>query len=269
MLNRNYPGFKLYFIFELNLFLKQTPLIHCQLDTKITMQEEIAKHTKKIFKSAGDSEKRIGERIREIALEIFIIVFAVTLSIWLHNWSEHRNQQREAREFLSDLKEDLGNDIISMQSAHDSLSKNLANFEFLNAITVKNVDSTLKAKGSVDFHASVGTTKISSGNYEGFKSSGKIGYLENKELKKDILKYYTDAIPSLIEAEKINATEILDISNFWADNADKEFVKIITSPKLKILLANLNGTATSSLKLYEDAISLAQAIIKKIDEDYR
>lgn len=229
------------------------------------MQEEIAKHTRKIFNSARNSEKRLGEKVWEIALEIFIIVFAVTLSIWLHSWSEHSHQQKEAKEFLSDLREDLRNDIISMQSAHNSLSGNLANLRFLNSITVANVDSILKARKSIDFHASVGTTKISSGNYEGFKSSGKIGYLENKELKKDILKYYTDATPSLIEAEKINASEILDISNFFADNADKEFKNTIISPKLKILLENLRETATSSLTLYEDAISLAHQIIAKID----
>ena len=53
------------------------------------MQEEIVKHTEKIYKTVKSPKHSVGEKIKEILIEIFIIVFAVTLSIWLHSWSEH------------------------------------------------------------------------------------------------------------------------------------------------------------------------------------
>ena len=52
------------------------------------MQEEVAKHTEKIYKAIKNNEHGFGEKVREIAIEIGIIVFAVTLSIWLHSWSD-------------------------------------------------------------------------------------------------------------------------------------------------------------------------------------
>ena len=64
------------------------------------MQDEVLKHTEKIYKIAKNSEHSIWKRVKEILIEIFIIVFAVTLSIWFHNWSEHENQRAEAKDFL-------------------------------------------------------------------------------------------------------------------------------------------------------------------------
>ena len=75
------------------------------------MQEEVKKHTKKIYKTMTNKEHTLGEKSKEIIIEIFIIVFAVTLSIWLHSWSEHRHQQEEVAVFLGNLKNDIKNDI--------------------------------------------------------------------------------------------------------------------------------------------------------------
>ncbi len=71
------------------------------------MQEEVSKHSKKIFDSIKNSNHSFKEKVKEITIEIFIIVFAVSLSIWLHSWSEHRHEQNEAEKFLTELKEDL------------------------------------------------------------------------------------------------------------------------------------------------------------------
>jgi len=64
------------------------------------MQEEITKHSNKIYKTVKNSEHTLGEKVKEIIIEIFIIVFAVTLSIWLHSWSEHRPNKKKYLCFL-------------------------------------------------------------------------------------------------------------------------------------------------------------------------
>ena len=70
------------------------------------MQEEITKHSNKIYKAVKKPEHTLGEKVKEIIIEICIIVFAVTLSISLHSWSEHRHQQEEVHAFLANLKND-------------------------------------------------------------------------------------------------------------------------------------------------------------------
>ncbi len=229
------------------------------------MEDEVSKHTKKIFETAKGTKHTFTEKVKEIAVEIFIIVFAITLSIWLHNWSEHRQQQTEVKEFLVDLKEDLKNDIDSLQSTKDALFKNTEEALYLSQLTKQKLDSIISVKGKVGFQSTVGTSKINNGNFEGFKSSGKIGFIENKELKKHILKYYQESTPSVLEIEKINATEIMKISDYWVDNADQSFKKKILNPKLKLMLVIFNSTAKSSLALYQDAITEAKQIVKGID----
>ena len=231
------------------------------------MQEEISKHTKKIYTAAKNKNHSFAEKVKEIIIEIFIIVFAVTLSIWFHGWSEHRKEQKEVREFMADLKEDLKNDIASMQSAMETLSKNSDNFLFIQQLTKEGVDSLIDNKGSFGFHSSIGTTKISNGNYEGFKSSGKITFIENKTLKKNILRYYQEATPGIIEAEKINAEQVLKITDFWSENAEVDIKKKLLNGRFKSLLDVFHNTATGSLNLYEEGISLAKQIIKEIEKD--
>jgi hypothetical protein len=231
------------------------------------MQDEVTKHTKKMYDAAKNPKHTFGEKIREIIIEIFIIVFAVTLSIWLHGWSEHRHQQSETKEFLADLKEDLNNDIKSMGVANEALSKSAGSFLFLSRLTKDRLDSLRDAKSPLNFYSNLGTTKINSGNYEGFKSSGKIGFLENKKLKKLILKYYQDAAPNVLEVEKINASLLMKILDYWAENSDQDVRKRILSPKLKTLIGTFQGTAKSSLDLYQEAIELAREVISEIDKE--
>lgn len=230
------------------------------------MQDEITKHSRKIFKSLRNGNSHTSEKIREVLVEICIIVFAVSISIWLHEWSAHRHQQKEAKEFLADLKEDLVDDVRNMQASHDSLASDLTKLKYLYRITTRNVDSIMLATGAINFHSNVGTTKLNTANYEGFKFSGKIEYLEDRGLKKKILKYYSDATPSLNEAERINASQLLDISRYMVDNAERDLKQNITNAKFKRLLEGFAGTANSTLQLYKDAIDLANQIIAEVDE---
>jgi hypothetical protein len=229
------------------------------------MQDEISKHSKKIYSTVKNHNQTLREKLKDIIIEIFIIVFAVSLSIWLHSWSETNGHQREVKEFLLDLKEDLSSDINSMQAAKTALSKNVENIVFLESLTKAKLDSLISNKNPFGFTSSIGTTKLSSANYEGFKSSGKIGFIEDKELKKQILKYYQDAAPSILEVERINATQVIKISDYWIENTEKDISKIILSPRFRSMLETFKSTSKSSLDLYQDGIGQATKIISGID----
>jgi hypothetical protein len=207
------------------------------------------------------------EKTKEIFIEVLIIVFAVTISIWLHGWDEHRQEQKEVKEFLNDLKDDLQQDIQSITATKDSVTKK--NKDYYNFIEISNhlKDTANKKKLSYSFSTGIITTKISDGDYEGFKSSGKIGYIENKELKKAILKYYQETTPSILELEKANTTQILKIIDYVIEN-NNEGISLFKDVKLKLMLSFYLQESESIKNQYIDAIQQAKKIINEIDKTY-
>jgi hypothetical protein len=147
------------------------------------MQEEVAKHTEKIYKTIKNEEHSFGEKIREIAIEIGIIVFAVTLSIWVHGWSDHNQEQKETREFLHGLKNDLTKDIKELHEDKATLVQVDSNFQFLFAVIKDHrIDTASDHLVTHYLDFSLVATHANTGRYEGFKSSGKIGTIENDSL---------------------------------------------------------------------------------------
>jgi hypothetical protein len=230
------------------------------------MQEEVAKHTKKIYNTAKNQNHTFGQKVREIMIEIFIIVFAVTLSIWLHSRSEHSHQQKEVKEFLMDLKEDLKNDVESISKAKEELAINIEDYKLTLGFTQSKMDSLINANGSIGFNATISTTKTSNANYEGFKSSGKIGYIENKKLKRQILKYYQEQLLELLEAEKYSAATFEKVLNVMSGNADKGMDKIIMLPEFKYQLKQHTNQTIQLVDGYSKALAEANEIIVEIDK---
>src|SRR5471030_1938443 len=106
------------------------------------MQDEVTKHTKKIYKTVKDKEHTFAEKFKEVIVEIFIIVFAVTLSIWLHSWSEDRHEHKVAIAFLKGLKKDLYEDVKQLNANRELTSRLDSNFVFLGSLKGKGVSDT-------------------------------------------------------------------------------------------------------------------------------
>ena len=120
------------------------------------MQEEVTKHSRKIFRTLKNPKHAVSEKVKEIIIEIFIIVFAVSLSIWLHGWSEHRHEQKEANKFLKELKEDLNADIRLLEE-NKNIATRLANdYKFM--LSLKKNQATDSLVGSHSNFSLLGTT---------------------------------------------------------------------------------------------------------------
>jgi uncharacterized protein DUF6090 len=232
------------------------------------MEDEILKHTKKAYYEMKNQKHSFWEKAKEIFIEILIIVFAVTISIWLHGWDEHRQEQKEVKEFLNDLKDNLQQDIKSMTATRDSVTKK--NKDYYDFIEISNnlKDTANKKNLSYSFSTGIVTTKISDGDYEGFKSSGKIGYIENKKLKKAILKYYQETTPSILELEKANTTEILKIIDYVIEN-NNIGINLFKDVKLKLMLNFYLQESETIKSQYDDAVQQAQGIINEIGKEYK
>jgi Family of unknown function (DUF6090) len=229
------------------------------------MHEEISKHTKKAIKEMK-SNHTFSEKLKEILIEIGIIVFAVTLSIWLHSWSEHRHQQAEVKVFLEDLKADLKADLIPLKEVKDRHIERLKDIEVVQGITASKIDSLEKANGRIKFNASINFTKFNVGNYEGFKSSGKIAYIENKKLKKMILEYYQDTLPSISEFDNMNKEIVLKLYDFIDENAEKNNKGLFLDKRFQSKLKFYTGFSKGYTNAYEQVIKQAEELISEIEK---
>lgn len=168
------------------------------------MEEELAKHTKKIYHTMKTPGHSFWEKGKEVAIEIFIIVFAVTLSIWFHNWSDHRHEEKETTEFLQGLKDDLSKDIQLLEENKQTIIGVDSNFMFLQTLyKSKSIDTASDRLIAHYLNFSLIGTHPHVGRYEGFKSSGKIGTIENDSLKQKILVYYQQTLPDLGDVETV------------------------------------------------------------------
>lgn len=235
------------------------------------MQEEITKHSEKIYKTVKNSEHTLGEKVKEIIVEIGIIVFAVTLSIWLHSWSEHRHQQEEVSVFLGNLKNDLEDDIKKLDSEKNQYQKANIGYEKILALTPLQLDSIYKSNDIVHFPVYSHGQIMNVGNFEGFKSSGKIGYIEDEKLKQKILSYYQLWVPSINQVDKVYDDFLFKSFDKMIENADKSEVKLYSDPKFKKTIEFLIRIGKNNIRVYDEnvkteAIELIKAIEKEMNK---
>jgi hypothetical protein len=231
------------------------------------MQDEVTKHSRKIFNALRNSKKHVLGKLLEVFVEIFIIVFSVTLSIWLHSWSQQRHQHKEAVEFLADLKDDLSRDIKSMSEKKAQMAEVIKEYSYLKDLTEERIDSLKRKKEGIGIGMFRVVRKTNNGNYEGFKSSGKMGYIENKKLKKMILEYYQESMPSIDEIEKYINLRVEKIEELIFQNKDKK--KMFLDPVLKMSLSAYIKVAHDNVNNYGIISENAKEIISEIDKELK
>ncbi|MGH2665336.1 hypothetical protein [Flavobacterium sp.] len=228
------------------------------------MQDEILKHSRKIYKSAKDTKHTFWEKAKEILLEVCIIVFAVTLSIWLHSWSEHKHEQKEANKFLIGLKNDLKGDIEILKSNKNSSIELNSNYKFLQNVSKSQSDSII---GPHTTFYMLGTA-FNNARYEGFKSSGKIETIENDSLKNAILLYYQQTIPNLTTGiNYLNSFQLEQLKDSQNSPDSLSLYTYYNSKKLKSMLHNIEYNAEQSIFSFDKAINQAEKIMETIDNE--
>jgi hypothetical protein len=202
------------------------------------------------------------EKLKEILIEIFIIFFAVTLSIWLHNWSEHKHQQEEVTSFLTDLKADLSKDIENLTQKKRFLNDALRSYARIEKLTPEEADTTK----NIDLQFHLSTLQLNNGNYEGFKSSGKISFIENKKLKKSILEYYQQALPELYDVAKYQNSNDLQTYEMIR-SFEKPENKLFSDHAIRAKIILDAVIAQSLAKACDQTIAQASEILKEIDNE--
>jgi hypothetical protein len=236
------------------------------------MEQEIVKHSRNIFSISKDSKHSLITKAKEIAVEIFIIVFAVSFSIWLHGVAGHKKEQKEVRAFLANIRNDLNKDLKWLKYNSEAYKDDNKVYKSILQLTPSIIDSLNRTTTSnaMNFPMHIFMDKINNANYEGFKSSGKIGNIENIELRTAILGYYQQDAPASIESSALFDEYLLKTIDYLIENEaqTENELHFYASQKFKSKIEYLVMLSEMVIKGYEEnSIKHATEILKKIDEE--
>ena len=236
-------------------------------------EQEVIKHTKKVF-GIWNTKSSFWHKVSELLLEIFIIVFAVTVSIYFHDRSELRHQRHETKEFLMGLREDLKTDIEEMNQDKASFMQSKKAFNYIISRKLNeslNADTIRKYNGWV-----FNTTGLvpNSGRFEGFKSAGKIGTIENKELQNNIMDLYQENIPNLINStnfytsKKLLLFEYVHMNRKRLTDSTSNLVAVLSSDPAYNICITLTFV-DEIVGRYDTCVNKMNTIIRDIDKQYK
>ena len=235
-------------------------------------EQEVIKHTKKVF-GLWQTNNPFWHKFGEFILEIFIIVFAITVSIYFHDRSELKHQRHETKEFLLGLKQDLKTDIEEMNQDKSSFTKSQRAFTY---ITNRKLNESLSGDTIRKYSGWIfNTTGLvpNSGRFEGFKSSGKIGTIENKELQNNIMDLYQENIPLLIistnfyTSKKQSLFEYVSLNRKRLTDSTNNLVSVLSSDPAYNICVTLTFVQ-EILTRYDTCINKMNAIIRDINKQY-
>ena len=235
-------------------------------------EQEVIKHTKKLF-GIWETKNSIWHKIGEFLFEIFIIVFAITVSIYFHDRSVLKHQRHETKEFLLGLKQDLATDIEEMNQDKNSFRQSEKAFYY---ITSRKLGEPLNADTIRKYYGYIfNTTGLvpNSGRFEGFKSSGKMGTIENKELQNNIMDLYQENIPNLINSTNFYTSKKLGLFDYV--NMNRKRITDSTNNLVSVLSSDPAYNISMSLTFvkeildrYDTCINKMNTIINDIEKEY-
>ena len=236
-------------------------------------EDEIAKHSRKIYKTWFNKELTFWHKISEFLIEITIIVFAVSISIWFHNISEHKHQQEEVKQFLTGLKSDLQQDIKEMENDKESYYKQSNLFTYLGRLKKDQMPNKDTLNAYSNWLTNSTALNPNDGRFQGFKSSGKIGAIENDSLQNDIMDLYEEDIPALLHStdayiriKTIFFDLLIKDTKRISDSTDN-MIDVIKSDE-SFNLCRALGKPTQVLERYDQCIQLMEKIIARIDKEF-
>jgi hypothetical protein len=236
-------------------------------------EDEIAKHTKKIYKTWFNKEFSPWHKISEFFIEIIIIVFAVSVSIWFHNRSEYMHQQQDVKAFMLGLKSDLNQDIVEIEGDKKSYNFQKIIFTYFNQLKINEPVSSDTLRKYINWLFNTTELDPNDGRFQGFKSSGKIETIENKELQNDILDLYEENIPSLLMSTKMYVLIKMKFFDMFYNNLKRltdstTNIKTLLKSDGVFAISGSLGSPEGVLIRYNECENKMRKIIQEIDRQY-
>lgn len=140
-----------------------------------------------------------------------------------------------------------------------------SNFKFVLKLKNNNLSDTVLGSYT---DLSTFSINFNTGRYEGFKSGGKIGTIENDSLKNNILVYYQQTIPNLIsEANFLNNEQIKILNAGQNEMGDLSLNYFLTTKKMHSMYYFLEYNLRNAVIHYEETMEQANKIIEEINRE--
>ena len=163
------------------------------------------------------------------------------------------------------FRSDLRQDVKLLEKNRKTILGLDSNFKAIVAI---NSQAQVKNKDSIHFEVWIPVTRPNIGRYDGFKSSGKIGTIENDSLKQNILVFYQQTIPNLAYGENyVNSVQLKILDLAIDKKGEVPMTNFLATEKLQALLNLAIYNFDSNILEYNEAIRQANKIIQEIDKD--
>ena len=220
---------------------------------------------RKIRKNLADDNNPL-KYMRYAIGEIVLVVIGILIALSINNWNETRKDNRQEVVYYCKIKEDLESD----KNRIETIIESIVERQVVCKQLLLKLHSTPKDKSVVidDYLAAVRSDVFypNKAAITDLTSSGKLSLLHNEELKKIILKYYTDMENSLriIHTNQKEVTDriflydhILEMGahqTFYREEYGKEFMD---------LLPNINWQTDKNnpyFKKFEEHIAIAVVV---------
>jgi hypothetical protein len=166
-------------------------------------EEKIIQHTKTAVEIIHSKERNRKHKLKDIALEIIIIVFAVSITLLFHNLNDRWHEKKLVRDFLEGTKEDLKQEAGYIEISLKDFQPTVDYYDTVwQQVTEKRIDARYVDSNS-EYLINSRYFSFDNSRFEGFKSSGHLGLIENETLLKHIVYLYTVLMPFEAEADKI------------------------------------------------------------------
>lgn len=228
-----------------------------KLDEVTNAQEVVKKKRNKTFLK----EKKWFQNFKKLLLQVATITLSVTISVWLNNLSIRIKNENEGEFFLQIMKVDLQHDIEGMRESKQNLLKMQQSLQQLFANTAKE----MKQNSMGDVFIYLIDRKTHSGNFEGFKSAGKTGFIKNEKIRSEMMEYYEELVPQMEEVETQEKQITLQMSELMmlADTP----AELLSNKQLMVKVNTFRQFSDLVIINYNTSTQKAEEIIKMIDKD--
>lgn len=212
------------------------------------------------------SEGKAGKYFKYAFGEIILVVIGILIALGINNWNIKNVQQNEVRTYLASLKSNLIQDTLSLTFRTQSIEQNIQIFDsIISQISVDEPTSALDSQFTIALF-STHRFVTEKNSFEDLTSNGKFGLIENKEIKEEILSYYSfienSSLPFSISLETYTR-EIL--APYFMNNYQLEFpidLDLNLDESIQVVSENKNV-------LFElNAIKYRYFILKQLIEIY-
>jgi hypothetical protein len=220
---------------------------------------------RKIRKNLADDNNPL-KYMRYAIGEIVLVVIGILIALSINNWNETRKDNRQEVVYYCKIKEDLESD----KNRIETIIESIVERQVVCKQLLLKLHSTPKDKSVVidDYLAAVRSDVFyhNKAAITDLTSSGKLSLLHNEELKKIILKYYTDMENSLriIHANQKEVTDrIFGYDNILEMGAHQTFYREEYGKELMDLFPNINWQTDKNnpyFKKFEEHIAIAVVV---------